>query len=728
MLFDRMSFFNNNWPDWTSLNDSEDGRRVCNELAEMISQNIPMITGWSLDAKQGEAQREDSPDTIIRSWIAALSYLESKYWAWLSAENRQQAKKSTKVLTDWWMKRHSRMFDERMLWLIRSPQDTMELQRHCGVGGVPDCVSEWLSPTGRSAIRWHEGRCTLCMFEERTSAERKELLALFRNWREGSSDPKSQVIASLLSIWLVRDYPGDFPDAANLLHSIPLEICRSQIEHGALGSIPQLGAFPVSEYPFPAVQDLLIDAMKRYVSELEAARQQGVRGLVWLAESLKKSNPVQSRQFRDKALWQLGNRDMGGFAGEDERKAFRDQLTALPEPPTDHWLDPDRTKNIVRMRLGRDAWEKVDELWSVKQNCGSGRICAAEVDAAMLYLLVQQSRLVPGPEKDGQSAVSENRTFTYGMWSVDLLTGDGREICSLTAPRCDVTQVSIGNVYVSVATTAGLMLFPRSVEGKARFIGVEQGLPCSNVTAAAEAGGVLYLACSTPKEGMLVSVEPGKSGYRTIAASARIQKDSDLDECPPYEIRDLVHQEEKNRLVFAANGFSGIWSYSLSGQKLQRGRWIAGMSPGRLRPTPDGRWMVVQDRQYTPDRGQRGIYLLDSDVTGKPYRLPIDISYKCIIDRIPALMEFSKNIKLVMTSRGNDRYAEDPLPSYMKSGECWGEYRKAGSDRTVFCEWPPLDGQIPFAVSSHGGQVVAVLEKRVYLIKPAREEVPVAEN
>ena len=153
--------------------------------------------------------------------------------------------------------------------------------------------------------------------------------------------------------------------------------------------------------------------------------------------------------------------------------------------------------------------------------------------------------------------------------------------------------------------SAGLLSFPLD-GGEVRALTTANGLPAPRVTACVEAAGKLYLGCRGGEEGYIVRCDPDGKAVELLACSGRKEKRSDLDDCPPYTIESIVHDEPRGRLFVVAmcieegaNSRPWLWAYDLKTGRFDRVHERP-YHPLQLRRMPDGRFALhVADMHHT---------------------------------------------------------------------------------------------------------------------------------
>jgi len=430
-----------------------------------------------------------------------------------------------------------------------------------------------------------------------SARQKRQLLGLYKAWGEAGReriDLFNRMQSHICAAMLVRAFPDDFPGhdraagdlvsrAADLVLNDPtltgpfLQLCTGR------------GHRPPAFYNGLAPATI-VPAVRRLAQELDAKRRACPLLLKYLDEHDDDGAEYPGHYLR-KAWAQLDSPEYTSPSGDVRRPRF-------PE-----WYVED-VRNTYKARYGGDvAREKPPEIGPAEMESqerlfefegvpGLASIESAELDGEWLYLLC--CRRVPSTYDARRVNVRTAETQSLGEIETDLAfrarTGN---------------ELVIGTDAVHVPTSGGLLSFP--LDGrKVRTLTTANGLPASRVTACVEAAGKLYLGCRGGEEGYVVRCDPDGKAVELLACSGRKERLSDLDDCPPYTIESIVHDEPRARLFIVAmcieegaKSRPWLWTYDLKSGRFSKVH-DRPYHPLQLRPMSDGRFVLhVADMHHT---------------------------------------------------------------------------------------------------------------------------------
>ncbi|MBU1857538.1 MAG: hypothetical protein KKC28_11215 [Verrucomicrobia bacterium] len=184
-------------------------------------------------------------------------------------------------------------------------------------------------------------------------------------------------------------------------------------------------------------------------------------------------------------------------------------------------------------------WQCTDRLFTVPQGAF---IRSAELDGKWIYLISQFQK----PSK-------------YELYRINVVTNDVERVSAIEAElgsRPGNSEIAIGKQACCLVEAEGLLVFPRE-GGPVQVIRSEVFLPQTRIVSAQEANGRLYLGCNrnlsdseSTREGLLIRCDMDGRHPVILAAGARSEVKSPLDNCGPYLISGFYMDEAKQRLVF----------------------------------------------------------------------------------------------------------------------------------------------------------------------------------
>jgi len=281
-----------------------------------------------------------------------------------------------------------------------------------------------------------------------------------------------------------------------------------------------------------------------------------------------------------------------------------------------------------------------------------------------------------------------------------------------------------------VPTTQGLIVMPLN-GGEPWTLNSKDGLPSDIVDACTRVGNHLYISCSREKTTSVPTLSKSytrrDAGYfykadlrggalELLACSIRAETVSGLDNCKPYRIRSITHDEPNNRLILHLDEWMNLgelWAYDLNSGcvseiKLKdlgkrQGIWIEG-----FRLLNDGNYLVANMPGDRAGGGRATVrYFFWNTLTDKATRLggPLE----------------------------DDTYKGSPDDGWGWAGhdwfvplDGWSVYTLMGVNKWVVESAQrvkdkvryiaPLEGEIPFFLRKHGSELLAVTASSVWLI------------
>ena len=611
-----------------------------------------------------------------------------------------------------------------------------------------------------------------------SSAERKELLALYEGWGQGSVTipDESDLEASLSRRLDLFRRMQSYVCAAMLVHRFPgeFENAPTRVEH----------------YLHQAAEIVLEDPTLsgRFVNMCDARgpkpppiykplpRESITGEVLWLVDVL------DGRRIACPTLFEYldeHHADHADHPGAYLEKAWTQLDSPDYVPPRGDVLQPrfpeefvERVEYTFRSRYGRDLAQvqpadiegaelsSIERLFEFEGVPGISSIESAELAGDWVYLLC----LHPNPR-------------SYEMRRVNVQSGAkqsmGEIVTDLAFRARTGNEITVGKSAVHVPTSGGLISFPLD-EGQVRVITADDGLPAPRVTVCLEVAGKLYLGCRGSEEGYLVCCNMDGKEVEVLACSGRKEKRSELDDCPPYTIESIVYDEAKSRLFIVAmfieqraSSHPWLWAYDLKTGKLSNvhdqpyhplqlrrmpdGRYalhVADMHHVRkaTRSLPDGRKVTVTVRapslqgargyaQWDPgtfgdspleDLKEHVVPLMgniDPDNLKTRYRVPTFCGPYHVMPGTAGSMALLTERYLVSSGVRRTPFALDPPGERrMKMaqagfGKQW-QLIPRGDVADEVRKLPVLDDEAPFVVRIHEDRIVACTQGGLWLLKP----------
>ncbi|MEI8079087.1 MAG: hypothetical protein WCH61_05595 [bacterium] len=242
-----------------------------------------------------------------------------------------------------------------------------------------------------------------------------------------------------------------------------------------------------------------------------------------------------------------------------------------------YWLDQDpvadaRERKTILQEMGESTsvpepakwWTKTECLYTVPPNCRI-RDAAPSYDSGDYFLLVcrdgpQEQFIcrVAGGNKSGRTIITKTLTKTgtdktYPSLHYRFMGSAGFSF-----------KLVVGSTAVYACDLDTVLAWPLD-GGEPWVIHIPPGL--GTVTSLAQVGDCLFWGL-TGSGGCLARSTWRGENFEILAASARRETRSLLDNCPGYSIRGLTWDKSRNRVVFLAA--MAVWELKLQPQEIRR--------------------------------------------------------------------------------------------------------------------------------------------------------------
>jgi hypothetical protein len=196
----------------------------------------------------------------------------------------------------------------------------------------------------------------------------------------------------------------------------------------------------------------------------------------------------------------------------------------------------------------------------------------------------------------------------------DTLTRQRPETRSAMNPMFIMGSCLVNDCYCAATWRHGLLFIP--INGSpVEVIDEHNGLPTNATRQIAALDGTIYAGLGMEgSEGYIVAVDPTKKSVNVLASSARRDKQSPLDDSGAFEVRGMVADPPRRRLIVAIQlnapqtQLSGLWEYKPAARQwrqllpmrlLQTGPVADSSSENHVRrlvALSDDRVLIVTDR------------------------------------------------------------------------------------------------------------------------------------